>query len=133
MLTATERPRRKRLSWESRCEIVAKVWPQGMCAQGAADCSGVRRATAYRRAMGSPRLGVTRRRGRVGRMAAASGRARPRIDPARGVCKGQLRVPVVCSGQVGEPARSSYPTGLLAEIALPSGMPPTGFEPVPPP
>jgi transposase InsO family protein len=48
MLTVTERPRRKRLSWESRCEIVAKVRLQGMSAARAASCSGVHRATVYR-------------------------------------------------------------------------------------
>jgi hypothetical protein len=39
------RPRRKRLSWESRCEIVAKVVEQGMTSEESADCSGVHRAT----------------------------------------------------------------------------------------
>lgn len=48
MLTVTERPRRKRLSWESRCEIVAKVRLQGMSPAAAAGCSGVHRATVYR-------------------------------------------------------------------------------------
>jgi transposase InsO family protein len=48
MLTVTERPRRKRLSWESRCEIVAKVRLQGMAVEAAASCSGVHRATVYR-------------------------------------------------------------------------------------
>jgi transposase InsO family protein len=48
MLTVTERPRRKRLSWESRCEIVAKVRLQGMSAAQAAACSGVHRASVYR-------------------------------------------------------------------------------------
>jgi transposase InsO family protein len=41
-------PRRKRLSWESRCEIVAKVRIAGMSAEQAAACSGVHRATVYR-------------------------------------------------------------------------------------
>jgi transposase InsO family protein len=45
---ANEPPRRKRLSWESRCEIVAKVALQGMSARAAAECSGVHRATVYR-------------------------------------------------------------------------------------
>lgn len=48
MLTATERPRRKRLSWESRCEIVAKVRVQGISPGVAAASSGVHRATVYR-------------------------------------------------------------------------------------
>src|SRR5262249_21741144 len=41
-------PRRKRLSWESRCEIVAKVRLQGMSAARAAASSGVHRATVHR-------------------------------------------------------------------------------------
>jgi transposase InsO family protein len=48
MLTVTERPRRKRLSWESRCEIVAKVRLEGMSPAVAANRSGVHRATVYR-------------------------------------------------------------------------------------
>ena len=44
----TDRPRRKRLSWESRCEIVAKVVEQGMTAGEAAASSGVHRTTVYR-------------------------------------------------------------------------------------
>jgi transposase len=48
MPDATGRPRRKRLSWESRCEIVAKVALQGMRAEQAAACSGVHRSTVYR-------------------------------------------------------------------------------------
>jgi len=48
MLTVTERPRRKRLSWECRCEIVAKVRLQGMSAELAAASSGVNRSTVYR-------------------------------------------------------------------------------------
>src|SRR5438093_12792964 len=41
-------PRRKRLSWESRCEIVAKVRLQGMSATEAAACSAVHRASVHR-------------------------------------------------------------------------------------
>jgi transposase InsO family protein len=41
-------PRRKRLSWESRCEIVAKVRAQGMSPELAAASSGVHRSTVYR-------------------------------------------------------------------------------------
>src|SRR6185503_6850122 len=41
-------PRRKRLSWESRCEIVTKVRVQGMSPAAAAACSGVHRSTVYR-------------------------------------------------------------------------------------
>ena len=48
MVTVTQRPRRKRLSWESRCEIVAKVRVQGMSVQLAAASSGVHRSTVYR-------------------------------------------------------------------------------------
>ncbi|HSJ73648.1 MAG TPA: IS481 family transposase [Miltoncostaeaceae bacterium] len=48
MRHANERPRRKRLSWESRCEIVAKVRLQGMSPGLAAASSGVHRSTAYR-------------------------------------------------------------------------------------
>jgi transposase InsO family protein len=48
MRHANEPPRRKRLSWESRCEVVAKVRLEGMSVQRAASCSGVHRATVYR-------------------------------------------------------------------------------------
>jgi transposase InsO family protein len=41
-------PRRKRLSWESRCEIVAKVRLQGTSPEVAAATSGVDRSTVYR-------------------------------------------------------------------------------------
>jgi transposase InsO family protein len=41
-------PRRKRLSWESRCEIVAKVRLQRISAEVAAATSGVHRSTVYR-------------------------------------------------------------------------------------
>jgi transposase InsO family protein len=42
------RPRRKRLSWESRCEVVARVLELGMTPEQAAACSGVHRSTVYR-------------------------------------------------------------------------------------
>jgi transposase InsO family protein len=42
------RPRRKRLSWESRCEIVVKVIEQGMTPEEAAASSGVHRSSVYR-------------------------------------------------------------------------------------
>jgi transposase InsO family protein len=48
MPDATGRPRRKRLSWESRCEIVAKVRIEGMRPELAAASSGVHRSTVYR-------------------------------------------------------------------------------------
>lgn len=48
MSDATGPPRRKRLSWESRCEIVAKVRAQGMSPELAAASSGVHRSTVYR-------------------------------------------------------------------------------------
>ena len=48
VIHGTRRPRRKRLSWESRCEIVAKVVEQGMTPEQAAACSGVHRSTVYR-------------------------------------------------------------------------------------
>jgi transposase InsO family protein len=41
-------PRRKRLSWECRCEIVAKVRIGGVSAEQAAASSGVHRSTVYR-------------------------------------------------------------------------------------
>jgi transposase InsO family protein len=41
-------PRRKRLSWESRCEIVARVRLQGISPGLAAATSGVHRSTVYR-------------------------------------------------------------------------------------
>jgi transposase len=42
------RPRRKRLSWESRCEIVATVVEGGLTPEEAAASSGVHRSTVYR-------------------------------------------------------------------------------------
>ena len=47
MFEATERPRGKRLSWESRCEIVARI-EAGMGPPLAAASGGASRATAYR-------------------------------------------------------------------------------------
>ena len=47
-MNATCRPRRKRLSWESRCEIVWKVVGGGLSPEQAAACSGVHRSTVYR-------------------------------------------------------------------------------------
>lgn len=47
MAQANERPRRKRLSWESRCEIVWKI-EQGMSPPLAAASGGASRATGYR-------------------------------------------------------------------------------------
>src|SRR5262245_31278895 len=48
MPDASGRPRRKRLSWECRCEIVAKVRIEGMSPELAAVSSGVHRSTVYR-------------------------------------------------------------------------------------
>jgi transposase InsO family protein len=48
VLNATGAPRRKRLSWESRCEIVAKVRVHGLSPEVAAATSGVHRSTVYR-------------------------------------------------------------------------------------
>jgi transposase InsO family protein len=48
LINANGRPRRKRLSWESRCEIVAKVVEQGISPEEAAASSGVHRSTVYR-------------------------------------------------------------------------------------
>ena len=47
MAQASERPRRKRLSWESRCEVVWSI-EQGMRPSLAAARGGCSRATAYR-------------------------------------------------------------------------------------
>jgi len=47
MAQASERPRRKRLSWESRCEIVARI-EAGMSPPLAAASGGASRATGYR-------------------------------------------------------------------------------------
>jgi transposase InsO family protein len=47
MEQASERPRRKRLSWESRCEVVARI-EAGMSPPLAAASGGCSRATAYR-------------------------------------------------------------------------------------
>jgi transposase InsO family protein len=48
LINGSGRPRRKRLSWESRCEIVAKVVEGGLSVEEAAACSGVHRSTVYR-------------------------------------------------------------------------------------
>jgi transposase InsO family protein len=48
LINGTGRPRRKRLSWESRCEIVAKVVESGMTPEASAAASGVHRSTVYR-------------------------------------------------------------------------------------
>jgi len=48
MPDASGRPRRKRLSWECRCEIVAKVRDHGMSPELVATSSGVHRSTVYR-------------------------------------------------------------------------------------
>jgi len=48
LINGTARPRRKRLSWESQCEIVAKVVEQGSSPEEAAASSGVLRSTVYR-------------------------------------------------------------------------------------
>ena len=47
MLEVMERPRRKRLSWESRCEIVARI-EAGLSPPLAAASGGASRATGYR-------------------------------------------------------------------------------------
>jgi transposase InsO family protein len=47
-MKGTQRPRRKRLSWESRCEIVAKVVEGGLSVADAAACFGVHRSSVYR-------------------------------------------------------------------------------------
>jgi transposase InsO family protein len=47
VLEGMERPRRKRLSWESRCEIVARI-EAGMSPPLAAASGGASRATGYR-------------------------------------------------------------------------------------
>lgn len=48
MDNVAQRPRRKRLSWEMRCEIVAKVRQGGMSVAETAATSGVHRSTVYR-------------------------------------------------------------------------------------
>lgn len=47
-MQGTQRPRRKRLSWESRCEIVARVVEDGLSVADAAACFGVHRSSVYR-------------------------------------------------------------------------------------
>ena len=47
MAQASERPRRKRLSWESRCEIVALI-EAGLSPPLAAARGGASRASGYR-------------------------------------------------------------------------------------
>ena len=48
MPNANGRPRRKRLSWESRCEVVAKVRLQGLSPGVVAATSGLHRSSVYR-------------------------------------------------------------------------------------
>ena len=53
MEQASERPRRKRLSWESRCAVVAAI-ESGVSPLLAAANGGCSRATAYQPAAGGP-------------------------------------------------------------------------------
>ena len=79
MAQASERPRRKRLSWESRCEIVARIeaglsvrrWPRpaaGRVGRRAIACGGAiskaagRGCGIDRRRRGVNRVGSARRR-----------------------------------------------------------------------
>jgi transposase InsO family protein len=48
MSNANGRPRRKRLSWESRCEVVAKVRLEGLSPGVVAATSGLHRSSVYR-------------------------------------------------------------------------------------
>jgi transposase InsO family protein len=48
MSNANGRPRRKRLSWESRCEVVAKVRLEGLSPAVVAATSGLHRSSVYR-------------------------------------------------------------------------------------
>ena len=48
MSEANARPRRVRLSFETRCQIVARATEQGMSVADTARCSGVHRSTVYR-------------------------------------------------------------------------------------
>jgi transposase InsO family protein len=73
MAQASERPRRKRLSWESRCEIVARI-EAGVSPPLAAASGGCSRATAYR---------LWRRYQRGGWAALRDRRSTPRRQPRR--------------------------------------------------
>jgi transposase InsO family protein len=73
MAQASERPRRKRLSWESRCEIVWRI-EQGMSPPLAAASGGASRATGYR---------LWRRYRRGGWVALRDRRSTPQRQPRR--------------------------------------------------
>jgi transposase InsO family protein len=73
MAQASERPRRKRLSWESRCEIVWRI-EQGMSPPLAAASGGASRATGYR---------LWRRYRQGGWAALRDRRSTPRRQPRR--------------------------------------------------
>jgi transposase InsO family protein len=73
MAEASERPRRKRLSWESRCEIVARI-EAGLSPPLAAASGGCSRATAYR---------LWRRYQAGGWMALRDRRSTPKRQPRR--------------------------------------------------
>ena len=82
MVEATERPRRKRLSWESRCEIVARI-EAGMRPPLAAAGGGASRATAYR----------LWRRYQAGGWAALRDRpSTPRLQPRRLSAEAEQRI-----------------------------------------
>ena len=82
MAQGSERPRRKRLSWESRCEIVWRI-EQGMSPPLAAASGGCSRATAYR---------LWRRYGEGGWVALRDRPSTPRRQPRRLSAEAEERI-----------------------------------------
>ena len=105
MLNLTERPRRKRLSWESRCEIVAKVRLQGMGVDAAAACSGVHRSTAYR---------LLARYDRAGWAGLVDQRPVPHRQPRRTTAELEARILAARAASHYGPARLGAMLGLPA-------------------
>ncbi len=103
MTQASERPRRKRLSWESRCEVVAAI-EEGVSPPLAAASGGCSRATAYR---------LWRRYREGGWAALQDRRSTPRRQPRRLSAEAEERIvatrrrtaygPVRLSGLVAHP------------------------------
>jgi len=82
MPQASERPRRKRLSWESRCEVVAAI-EEGVSPPLAAASGGCSRATAYR---------LWRRYREGGWAALQDRRSTPRRQPRRLSAEAEERI-----------------------------------------
>ena len=110
MTHASERPRRKRLSWESRCEVVAAI-EAGISPAVAAAGGGCSRATAYR---------LWRRYQAGGWLALRDRSSRPRRQPRRLAAEAEAAIvaarrrcgygPVQLAGLLPTPSRWAVAT-----------------------